>query len=147
MVPGPTVAPNDSRRSPAGDNSSAASTFSTTAFRHPSRSLATGSRQQVDPDARSICDALQAHTPGELTFQINRRLLDDGIVVSDAQVCDAMRFAFRHLKLVVEPGGAVALAAVLSGKLDTTGKTIAIVLSGGNVDSDVFAAIQRGESG
>jgi threonine dehydratase len=58
-----------------------------------------------------------------------------------------MRFAFRNLKLVVEPGGAVALAAVLAGKIDTNGKTTAVVLSGGNVDSDLFAEIQREVSG
>ncbi len=56
-----------------------------------------------------------------------------------------MRFAFRHLKLVVEPGGAASLAAVLSGKVDTAGKTTAIVLSGGNVDFEVFAAVQAGQ--
>ena len=74
----------------------------------------------VDDSARSICDALQAHTPGELTFAINQALLGDGLTVSDDEVRAAMRFAFRHLKLVVEPGGAVALAAVLAGKIDTS---------------------------
>ena len=70
-----------------------------------------------------------------------------GLSVSDDEVREAMRFAFQNLKLVVEPGGAVALAAVLSGKIDTKGKTTAIVLSGGNVDRDLFAAIQSGVSG
>ncbi|MGB5510486.1 MAG: threonine/serine dehydratase [Woeseiaceae bacterium] len=116
-------------------------------FDDTARSLACGQRVAVAGDARSICDALQAHEPGEMTFAINRQLLGRGLTVSDAEVCEAMRFAFRHLKLVVEPGGAVALAAVLAGKLETAGKTTAIVLSGGNVDVALFARIQRGGSG
>ena len=64
------------------------------------------------------------------------------LTVTDAEVRSAIRFAFKHLKLVVEPGGAVALAAILSGKLDTAGKTTAVVLSGGNIDVDLFAEIQ-----
>ena len=116
-------------------------------FDDTARSLACGERVAVASDARSICDALQAHEPGEMTFAINRQLLGRGLTVSDAEVGEAMRFAFRHLKLVVEPGGAVALAAVLAGKLATAGKTTAIVLSGGNVDLALFARIQRGGSG
>ena len=100
----------------------------------------------VDDAARSICDALQAHTPGELTFEINRQLVGAGLRVSDVEVREAMRFAFRQLKLVVEPGGAVALAAVLAGKIDTQGKTTVVVLSGGNVDSELFAEIQKSAS-
>ena len=115
-------------------------------FDDTARSLSAGDRVTVDASARSICDALQAHTPGKMTFEINRRLLGDGLTVNDDEVREAMRFAFRNLKLVVEPGGAVALAAVLSGKIDTRDKTTAIVLSGGNVDSDLFAEIQRGAS-
>ncbi len=80
--------------------------------------------------------------PGEQTFSINQRLLTGILTVSDDEVRAAMRFAFRNLKLVVEPGGAVALAALLSGKLETAGKTTAIVLSGGNIDVDLFAEIQ-----
>ena len=116
-------------------------------FDDTARSLRSGIREQVDDSARSICDALQARTPGKLTFAINQALLGDGLTVSDADVRAAMRFAFRHLKLVVEPGGAVALAAVLAGKIDTAGKTTAVVLSGGNVDGDLFAEIQREGSG
>lgn len=115
-------------------------------FDDTARSLSAGKRVAVDASARSICDALQAPTPGKMTFEICRRLLGDGLTVSDDEVREAMRFAFRNLKLVVEPGGAVALAAVLSGKIDTRGKTTAIVLSGGNVDNDLFADIQRGSS-
>lgn len=116
-------------------------------FDDTARSLAGGERVRVDDKARSICDALQAHMPGEMTFAINRELLGAGLVVSDAEVCEAMRFAFRHLKMVVEPGGAVALAAVLSGKIDTEDKTTAVVLSGGNVDRQLYADIQKGWSG
>ena len=78
--------------------------------------------------------------PGELTFAINRRLAG-AITVSDAEVAEAVRFAFRQLKLVVEPGGAVSLAALLAGKIEARGQITAIVLSGGNVDPGLFAAI------
>ena len=85
--------------------------------------------------------------PGEMTFEINQRLLAEGLIVSDDEVREAMRFAFRYLKLVVEPGGAVALAAVLAGRIDTSDKTTVVVLSGGNVDVEMFAEIQRDTSG
>jgi threonine dehydratase len=102
------------------------------------RSLIAGERRANDPDARSICDALLAPTSGEITFALNRRLLAGGLAVSDDEVLRAMAVAFADLKLVVEPGGAAALAAVLSGKLDTKGKTVAVVASGGNVEREVF---------
>jgi threonine dehydratase len=111
-------------------------------FDDTARSLELGERVRVDDAARSICDALQSPMPGELTFPINLRLTGPGLVVSDNEVRAAMRFAFRHLKLVIEPGGAVALAAVLSGKLDTAGKTTVVVVSGGNVDVALFSEIQ-----
>jgi len=116
-------------------------------FDDTARSLKAGKRLRVQASARSICDALQSPSPGKLTFEINRGLLGDGLSVSDDEVRAAMRFAFRNLKLVVEPGGAVALAAVLAGKIVTKGKTTVVVLSGGNVDRDLFAEIQRGGSG
>jgi threonine dehydratase len=114
-------------------------------FDDTARSLAAGERLGNAPGARSMCDALLAATPGELTFAINRRLLAGGLTVSDAEVAQAMRLAFRHLKLVVEPGGAVALAAALAGRLPTAGRTIAIVVSGGNVDGGRFAEILAAE--
>ena len=116
-----------------------------TGFDDTSRSLAAGSRQRIDPGARSFCDALLAPMPGELTFAINRTCLAGGLVVDDDEVARAMRLAFRHFKLVLEPSGAVALAAVAAEKLDCRGKTVAVVASGGNVDADTFAAaLSRG---
>jgi threonine dehydratase len=82
-----------------------------------------------------------AQTPGELTFEVNRTLVTDGVTATDAEVAHAVAFAFHELKLVVEPGGAVALAALLAGKLDITGKTLVAVLSGGNVDPELFARL------
>ena len=79
-----------------------------------------------------------APTPGEITFPIHQRLLRGGFAVTDDMVLDAMAWAWRELKLVVEPGGAAALAAVLSGLYDCAGKTVGVVLSGGNVDADVY---------
>jgi len=105
------------------------------------RSLASGRRESNAPGTRSICDALLAPEPGELTFAINRRLLAGGLAVADAEVRAAIAYAARTLKLVVEPGGAVALAAVLAGKLDARGRTVAVVLSGGNIDDGLLAEI------
>jgi threonine dehydratase len=112
-------------------------------FDDTARSLQAGERLRVSPDARSICDALLADSPGRLPFEIHQSLFGPGVVVSDAEVREAMRFAFRHLKLVVEPGGAVSLAAVLSGRIPTQDKSTAVVISGGNVDIEMFAAIQE----
>ena len=113
------------------------------AFDDTARSIAAGERKRVEPGARSICDALLADSPGRLPFEIHQQQFDAGLAVSDAEVRSAMRFAFRELKMVVEAGGAVSLAAVLSGKLETAGKTTAIVLSGGNVDLDVYTPIME----
>lgn len=111
-------------------------------FDDTARSLKAGERLRVSDDARSICDALQAHMPGEMTFEINQQLAGPGLTVTDDEVRAAMRFAFSNLKLVVEPGGAVALAAVLEGKVNTKDKMTAVVISGGNVDPELFAEIQ-----
>jgi len=108
-------------------------------FDDTARSLKLHSRQKNLPDAKSICDALLAPMPGEITFPLNDRLLAGGLAVTDDEVLAAMDYAFRLLKLVTEPGGAVALAAVLSGKIDLKGKTAVIIISGGNVDPGMFA--------
>lgn len=105
------------------------------------QSLHTGERRGHGPVARpSICDSLMAPQPGELTFPINRRMTDV-LTVSDAEVAAAVAFAFKTLKLVVEPGGAVSLAALLAGKLPVRDRITAIILSGGNVDPALFSAI------
>jgi threonine dehydratase len=107
-------------------------------FEDHARSLKSGKRETNDPAARSICDALLAATPGEITFAINSRLLKGGLTVTDDEARAAMAAAFMELKIVVEPGGACGLAAVLTGKLPTQGKTIAVVCSGGNVEPETF---------
>src|SRR6202140_4719265 len=111
------------------------------AFDDHARSLRAGKRVSHRGEGRTICDALMASMPGEITFAINSRLLTKGLTASDAEVGTAVGFAFRELKLVVEPGGAVGLAALLAGQLEARGKTVVIVLSGGNVDADLYARL------
>ncbi|WP_022720623.1 threonine/serine dehydratase [Rhodopseudomonas sp. B29] len=111
------------------------------AFDDHARSLAAGRREPHSASGRTICDALMASIPGEITFAINQRLLSRGVTASDAEVGAAVALVFRELKLVVEPGGAVALAALLAGRIEARGKTVVIVLSGGNVDADLFAEL------
>ena len=105
------------------------------------RSLAAGSRVANAPGHRSICDAILVNEPGAITFEINRQTLSGAIAVSDEAAAAAMRDAATYLKLVVEPGGVVGLAALASGELDIKGKCVAVVLSGGNVDLDLYAGI------
>ena len=81
-----------------------------------------------------------APSPGNITFALARRTLADSLTASDAEVAEAMELAFREFKIVVEPGGAVGLAAVLTGRLDARGKTVCVVCSGGNVEAATFAA-------
>jgi threonine dehydratase len=104
-------------------------------------SLRAGHREPHPAAGRTICDALMAAMPGELTFSINSKLVAKGVTASDAEVGAAVAFAYRELKLVVEPGGAVGLAALLAGRIDARGKNVVIVLSGGNVDADLFAKL------
>ena len=104
-------------------------------------SLRAGHREAHHAAGSTICDALMASMPGEITFSINSKLLAKGVSASDAEVGAAVAFAYRELKLVVEPGGAVGLAALLAGRIDARGKNVVIVLSGGNVDADLFAKL------
>jgi len=108
------------------------------------RSLAAGRRVSVNPGVRTLCDALESPAPGEITLPIIARTVTGVVTVSDAEVAQAMRYAFGTLKLVVEPGGSVALAALLAGKLPGEG-AVGLVLSGGNVDPDLFAKVIAGE--
>ena len=109
------------------------------------RSLASGRIETVDPAARSICDAVVTPAPGDMTFAINRTTLAGGFGVSDDLVLRAMATAFKHLKLVIEPGGAVALAAALDGRLPADTGCAVAVASGGNVDAEMFTrALQAG---
>jgi threonine dehydratase len=103
------------------------------------RSLAEGHRVANAPGGSMLCDALLAPTPGELTFAVNQTHLSSAVAVTDQEVLAAMAFAFENLKLVVEPGGAVALAAILAGRYDARRQVVGIVISGGNVDPAVFS--------
>ncbi|MGN6572626.1 MAG: threonine ammonia-lyase [Pseudolabrys sp.] len=105
------------------------------------RSFKSGKHETNARMSGSICDALMSATPGEVTFPINSKLIGQGFAVSDDEVGRAVRFAFEELKLVVEPGGAVGLAAMLAGKLDIKGRIVCGVLSGGNVDAAMFAKL------
>ena len=100
----------------------------------------------MTPTHRTLCDALETPCPGELTFPILQKTVADMAVVTDAEVAEAMRYAFSVLKLVVEPGGSAGLSALLAGKVKTGGATtVGLVLSGGNVDPEQFAKVLRGE--
>jgi threonine dehydratase len=110
-------------------------------FDDHARSFRSGQREQNAALTGTICDALMARMPGKLTFAINQSLVGAGVVASDPEVAAAVAFAFAELKLVVEPGGAVALAALMTGKVDVKNKIAVAVLSGGNVDPEVFSRL------
>jgi len=116
------------------------------AFDDLAQSLAAGERVTIKPTGRSLCDALESPFPGEITFPILKQNLAGAVGVTDAEVAEAMRFAFSALKLVVEPGGAAGLAALLAGKVKAgSGDTVGLVLSGGNVDPELFSQAIKGE--
>lgn len=110
-------------------------------FDDHARSFRSGRREENAALSGTICDSLMARMPGKVTFAINRALVRAGVVASDAEVTAAVAFAFSELKLVVEPGGAVALAALMTGKIDIAGKIAVAVLSGGNVDPELFSKL------
>ena len=103
-------------------------------------SLEAGRRVRIKGDRFTRCDALAAAIPGEITWPINRRNVRGFVTVGEEEVSMAVSFAFRHLKLVLEPGGAVALAAILHEKLPVSRRTVALVASGGNIDASLFAS-------
>lgn len=102
------------------------------------RSLAAGHRVKI-PVPRTIADGLQVPEPGELTFEVNRRLVDQIVAVSDDDIVRAMAFLFERMKLVVEPSGAIGVAALLAGLIDVSGRRVGVILSGGNVSARRFA--------
>ena len=110
-------------------------------FDDTARSFRSGKHEHNERLTGSICDALMSNTPGKITFEINRELIGEGIAASDEEVARAVAFAFRELKLVVEPGGAIGLAALLAGRPDVKGKVVVAVLSGGNVDPQLFSKL------
>ncbi len=105
------------------------------------RSLQAGERVENTLRGGSACDALLSPSPGEMTFAINRQHLSGGFAVSDSQAFEAMRVAFEEMKIVLEPGGAVALAAALANAGNWQGETVVCVLSGGNADPKLFADV------
>lgn len=109
------------------------------AFDDTRRSLEAGEPVRNDPAARSICDAVQTETPGWLTWPITSRLLTGVVTVTDTEALAAMAVALTELKIVVEPGGAIGLAAVLTGAVEVAGRTVAVVCSGGNTDAAMLA--------
>jgi threonine dehydratase len=107
------------------------------------RSLASGARVRVEVP-RTIADGLQTTEPGELTFEVNRALVDEVVTVSDEEILEAMAFLFDRAKLVTEPSGAVGVAALLVGRVAAPGARVGVVISGGNVGVTRFAALVGG---
>ncbi|MFK5977653.1 MAG: threonine/serine dehydratase [Rhizobiaceae bacterium] len=109
------------------------------------RSLEAGEILSNDALTGSICDAVMTLEPGTITFEVVRQHCSEGLVVSDASVCEAVRFAFEEFKLVVEPGAAAALAALLDAGQKYQGEVIVVMISGGNADPELFSKILTGE--
>ena len=108
-------------------------------------SLKANKRKVITTEKDSFCDALLIETPGELTFETNSKLLAGGLVVTQTETAQAIRAAFEDLKIIIEPGGAVALAAILAGKIKTEDKVIGIICSGGNIDESTFRDVLDGK--
>jgi threo-3-hydroxy-L-aspartate ammonia-lyase len=105
------------------------------------RSLAEGRRVRLPEVPATIADGLQVDTPGRLTFEVNRQVVDGVVLVSDQEILAAMVFLFDRLKIVVEPSGAVAVAALLAGKVEAEGRRVGAILSGGNVSAERFTEL------
>lgn len=116
-------------------------------FDDTARSLAAGERLENTPGAKTICDAIVTPCPGEITFAINKKLAKGGKIVSDTQTLSAMRLALDIFKLVIEPGGAVALAAALSPEFrkQARGELVVAIASGGNLDPEMLARAQAAD--
>ena len=106
------------------------------------RSLETGEVQTADTSKKTICDAIMTEKPGTLNWPIVQRCFHGGLSVSDDDALRAVAYAFSELKIAAEPGGAVALAAALAGKLELRNKTAVIYVSGGNIDSSTLLRAQ-----
>ena len=102
------------------------------------RSLASGKIETADITMPSICDSIVTAQPGEITFPINKKLLSGSAVITDRDALQAVATAFKHLKIIIEPGGAAALAAVLTRQYPAGAKTVVAVASGGNIDAPMF---------
>jgi len=110
------------------------------------RSLKAGAPVANPKGQRTICDAIMTRIPNTVTFPINHALLAGGVTANDAEVREAMRFAYQHFKIVTEPGAVVGLAAVLSGRVDIKNRSVATVITGGNIAPARFAALLEGSS-
>ena len=110
------------------------------------RSLAANRIMKNRPGGNSICDAILTPSPGELPFSIAKKYVQGGYVVSDDEVCSAMKIAYKYFKLVTEPGGAVALASALTSDFEPMGNDVVVLLSGGNVDETLFSSVLRNKS-
>ena len=111
-------------------------------FDDTKKSLECGERKRNSEHSYSICDALLANEPGELTFEINKILLDGGITVTDREVKDTIIFLAEHLKIICEPGGAVAAAAIINEKINIKNKNVIVMISGGNIDAEMFKILK-----
>ena len=105
------------------------------------RSLESGTRISLPSVPATIADGLQAITPGALTFEVNRRLVDDVVLVTDRQILDAMRFLFERMKVVAEPSGAVGVAALIDGRILCANKRVGVIVSGGNIAAERLARL------
>ena len=110
------------------------------------QSLHAGRRIRLREVPRTVADGLQVQAPGELTFEVTRRLVDDVVTVNDREIVEAMVFLFERMKIVAEPSGAVGVAAILAARIDVSGLRAGVILSGGNVSAARFARLVSGSA-